>query len=162
MLTETLKKSNTSPIWRPADRGWRLAMLKDGILVVEKYLDRQPRDQATCNIPFCSLLGKTSARTGPIRSIGWSCQALAPICFVLIVFFNLHLQKAPNPYLLGAKRRWLRVNCVERIGIWPLLNYTVISNVYWKPEISKDSKTNSQLEYTGRLSTFQPKRMIYT
>ncbi len=50
---------------------------------------------------------------GPIRSIGWSCQALAPIYFIPTVFLNLHLQQVPNPYLLVARRRWLRVNCVE-------------------------------------------------
>ena len=41
---------------------------------------------------------------------------------------------------MGARRLWLRVTCVEGIGIWPLLNYMVLSNVYWKPEIDKHSK----------------------
>ena len=49
----------------------------------------------------------------PIRSIGWSCQALAPLYFIPTVLFNLHLQQFPNPYLLVARRRWLSVNCVE-------------------------------------------------
>ena len=50
---------------------------------------------------------------GPIRSIGWLCQALASIYFIPTVLLNLHLQQVPNPYQLVARRRWLRVNCVE-------------------------------------------------
>ena len=49
----------------------------------------------------------------PMQSIGWSCQALAPIYFIPTVFLNLYLQQVPNPYLLVTRRRWLRVNCVE-------------------------------------------------
>ena len=75
----------------------------------------------TCNTPLWSLLDQTGGRIGPIRSIGWSCQALAPICFIPTVLLNLHKQQISNTYLLGAKRRWLKVNCVERIGIWPEL-----------------------------------------
>ena len=63
--------------------------------------------------PLWPLLGLTGGRIGPIRSIGWSCQALAPICFISTVLLNLHLQQVPNTYLLGARKRWLRVNCVE-------------------------------------------------
>ena len=50
---------------------------------------------------------------GPIQSIGWSCQALASIYFIPTVLLNLHLQQVPNPYQLVARRRWLRVDCVE-------------------------------------------------
>ena len=50
---------------------------------------------------------------GPIRSISWSCQALAPIYFIPTVLLNLHLQQVPNPYQLVARRQWLRVSCVE-------------------------------------------------
>ena len=60
-------------------------------------------------------------RIGSIRSIGWSCQAQALTCFILTVLLNRHWQQVPNTYVLGAKRRWLGVNCVERIGIWPVL-----------------------------------------
>ena len=45
----------------------------------------------------------------------------------------------PNPYLLGARRQWLRFTGVERIGIWPVLwtwNWQRLGNlpsirVYW-------------------------------
>ena len=84
-----------------------------------------------------------------IRSIGWSCQALATICFIPTVLLNLHLQPVTNPYLLGARRQWLRVNCVERIGIWPVLrtwNWQWLKNlpstrVYWS-HISVSNKAN--------------------
>ena len=33
------------------------------------------------------------------------------------VFLNLHLQQVPNPYLLVARRRWLRVNCVVNMNL---------------------------------------------
>ena len=61
--------------------------------------------------------------------------------FFPTVFANLHRQEVPNPYLLGSRRRWLKVNCIERIGIWPQL------------------KTYSQLEYTSRVSPSQPRRI---
>ena len=75
---------------------------------------------------------------GPIRSIGWSCQAQATIYFIPTVLLNLHLQQVPNPYQLVARNRWLRVNCVE-IGIWAALrtwNWQRIGSllstrVYW-------------------------------
>ena len=93
----------------------------------------------SCNTPLWPLLGLTSSRRGPIQSIGLSCQAQAPTCFILTVLLNLHLQQVPNPYLLGVRRWWLRVNCIERIGIWPLLrtwNWQRLKNlsstrVYW-------------------------------
>ena len=97
-------------------------------------------------------------RTVPILSIGWSFQALALTYFVSTVFFLPHQQQAPNLYLVGAGRWWLRVDWVERIGIW-LLNYTVTSNIYRKPEIGKGSKTYFQLQYTGRVSPFQSRWM---
>ena len=67
-------------------------------------------------------------------------------------------KQAPNSYLLGARRWWLRVNCIKRIEIWALLNYTVISNVYWKPEIGKSSKT-SQQKYTSNVYPSEPRWM---
>ena len=66
-----------------------------------------------CNTPLWPLLGLTGGRMGPIRSIGWSCQALAPIYIIPTVLLNLHLQQVPNLYLIIARGRWLRVNCVE-------------------------------------------------
>ena len=48
-------------------------------------------------------------------------------------------------YLMDARRQWLKVNCVERIEIWPLLNYTAISIVYRKPEIGNVSKPYSSI-----------------
>ena len=42
-------------------------------------------------------------------------------------------------------RWWLRVNCVERIGIWP--------------EVGNSSETYPQLEYTGCLSPSQQRQM---
>ena len=74
-----------------------------------------------CNTPLWPLLGQTGSWIGLILSIHWSCQARAPICFIPTVLLNLHLQQVANPYLLGARSRRLRVNCVERIGIWPVL-----------------------------------------
>ena len=66
-----------------------------------------------CNTPLWPLLSLMGGQIGPIRSIGWSCQALAPIYFIPTVLLNLHWQQVPEPYLLGARRRWLKVNCVE-------------------------------------------------
>ena len=93
----------------------------------------------SCNTPFWPLLSLTGGWIGLVWSIGWSCQALAPVCFIPTVLLNLHLQQIPNPYLLGVRRRWLRVNCIERIGIWPVLrtwNWQWLRNlpsawVYW-------------------------------
>ena len=93
----------------------------------------------TCNTPLWPLLGLTPNWIGPIQSISWSYQALAPICFILTVLLNLHLQQVPNPYLLGARRWWLRVNYIERRGIWPVLriwNWQRLKNllsawIYW-------------------------------
>ena len=101
----------------------------------------------TCNTPLQPLLDLTNGWIGPIWSISWSCQTLAPICFILTILLNLHFQQIPNPYLLGARRWWLRVKCVERIGIWPVLR------------IGSGSKTCSQLEYTGHISLFQSRQM---
>ena len=75
----------------------------------------------TCNTPLWPLIGQTGGQIGLIWSVGWSRQALAPICFIPSVLLNLLLQQVPNPYLLGTRRQWLRVNCIERIGIWPVL-----------------------------------------
>ena len=61
---------------------------------------------------------RRSDRSDPIN--GGSSQALVLACFIPTVLLNLHLQQFPNPYLLGSRRRWLRVNCVNRIGIWPV------------------------------------------
>ena len=101
------------------------------------------------NTPLWPLLGLTDGRIGPIRSIGWPCQGLAPICFIPTVLLNLHLQQVPNPYPLGARRGWLRVNSVERIGIWPVLRTwnwqwrgnLPSSRVYWS-RIPVSTKAN--------------------
>ena len=74
-----------------------------------------------CNTPLWPLLDLTGGCIGPIQSIGWSCQALAPICFISTILLNLHLQQVPNPNLFGARRWWLRVNGVEIIRIWLVL-----------------------------------------
>ena len=58
-----------------------------------------------------------SGRPEPINRLVMS----SPICFIPTVLLNLHLQQVPNTYLLGARRQWLRVNCVERRGIWLVL-----------------------------------------
>ena len=97
-----------------------VATRKDGILVVKQSLIRRLWTMS-CNPLFWPLLGLMGGRISPIRSVGWSCQALAPIYFIPIILLNLHLQQVPNTYLLAARRRLLRVNCVERIGIWPVL-----------------------------------------
>ena len=99
----------------------------------------------TCNTPFWPLLGLTDGQIDPIRS----CQAVAPICFIPTVLLNMHSQQVPNPYLLSARRRWLRVNCVERIEFWPVLrtwNCQQLENilsarVYWSC-IPVSTKTN--------------------
>ena len=93
----------------------------------------------SCNTPLWPLLSLTGGRIDPIRSFDWLWQALAPICFIPTRLLSLYLQQVPNPYPLGARRRWLKVNCVERIGIWPALrtwNWQRLGNllsarVYW-------------------------------
>ena len=80
--------------------------------MVEQSLIRRQSGQWLATHHFGPYLVWRAVGLGPIRSIGWSCQALAPIYFIPTVFLNLHLQ-VPNPYLLVARRRWLRVNCVE-------------------------------------------------
>ena len=68
-----------------------------------------------------------------VRSIGWLCQALAPMfCFDHIFSICTCDKQAPNLYLLGVRRQCLRVNSIERIEIWSLLNYTVSSNILRK------------------------------
>ena len=37
------------------------------------------------------------------------------------VLLNLLLQQIRNSYLLDARKRWARANCIERKGIWPVL-----------------------------------------
>ena len=81
-----------------------------------------------CYTPFGPYLVWRAVGLGPIRSIGWSCQALAPIYLISTVLLNLHLQQVPNPYLLVARRRWLRVNCVEKLAtaLKPTLNSSIL------------------------------------
>ena len=63
--------------------------------------------------------------------------------------FKSTLQQIPNPYLLDARRRWLRVNFVERIQLWPVLrvwNWQRLGNrpstrVYWS-HIPVSTKAN--------------------
>ena len=72
-------------------------------------------------------------RPNPINQL-----VLAPT-FIPTILLNLHLQQVPNPYFLGARKWWLRINCVERIEIWPVLrtwNWQWLKNlptvwVYW-------------------------------
>ena len=85
-------------------------------------IDPATKWSMTCNIPLWPLFGLTGGRISPIQSIGWSYQVLAPIYFIPTVLLNLHLQQVPIFFLLlVARRQWLRVNCIERIGIWPVL-----------------------------------------
>ena len=118
-LTAPLQRGKTPR--PPFGRGSQSMMLKHGILVVEQYLVRQPSRQATYNTSLWPSLGLTGGRTDPIRSVCWSFQAIVATCFIPTVLFNLQLQKIPNPYLLRARRRWLSVSYVERIGMWPML-----------------------------------------
>ena len=78
----------------------------------------------TCNPPLWPLLGQVGTRIGPIQSVGWSYQALVPICFFRTILLNLHTQQILNPYLLGARRRWLRVN-----SCWENRNLTNVENL---------------------------------
>ena len=72
----------------------------------------------------------------------------------MAILFNLHLQQIPNPCLLGTKWQWLRVNCIKKIGIWPLLktwNQHGLENllpvqVYW-PCIIISTKVNGFLSW---------------
>ena len=80
-------------------------MLKDGGLVVEQYLAKQPSGQTTCNTPFWPLMGQVGSWRGPIQSIGWSCQTLVHMVFVPTIPLNLQLQQVPNLYLLGIEGR---------------------------------------------------------
>ena len=71
--------------------------------MVEQTLIRLQSGQWLRNTPLRPLLGLTGGRIGP-----------DPINrLVMSSFLNLHLQQVPNLYLLVARRRWLRVNCVE-------------------------------------------------
>ena len=151
MPTAPLQRSKTLPTRPLVDHRWRPVLLKDRILVVEQYLALQTSGQVTCNTLLWPLLSWMGGQTSSIWSINWLYQAPAPICFVPTIFFNLHCQQAFNPYFLDVRRWWLRITGVGRMIIWPWLNYMVISNVYWKPEIVKDSKT----WYTGSVLPFQ-------
>ena len=111
----------------------------------------------SCNTLLWPLLGLTGGPIGPIQSIGWSCQALAPICFIPTVLLNLCLQQVPNPYLLGA-RRWLRVKCVERIGICPVLrtwNWKLLGNL----QLTRETRLN-QSEWVSPLVHWTPWWMV--
>ena len=79
----------------PLGREGRPVRRLDRILVIEQSLIRR-QWSLTCKTPLCPLLCLTGV-------------------------LNLHLQQVPKPYLLDARRRWLRINYVERIGIWPVL-----------------------------------------
>ena len=60
-------------------------------------------------------------------------------------------------YLKGARRRWRRVNWVERIK--PLSNNTTLIIVYYEPEIGRGSKSYSRLIDTCSVSLAQPRWM---
>ena len=77
-----------------------------------------------------------------------SCQALAPIYFILTVLLNLHLQQVSNPYLLVARRQWLRVNCVE--------NWNLTSAENLKLATARKPTLNSSI-----LVAYPPRRMGY-
>ena len=62
--------------WNPGDWG---------------VIDSATEWSIVCNTPFWPLVGLVVGWIGPIRSIGWSCQALPPICFIPIVLLNMHL-----------------------------------------------------------------------
>ena len=73
---------------------------------VKQSLTWQLSGQVTYNTPLWPLLGMTGGWTGPIQSIGWSRQALAPICLVPTVFFHLDLEQILYPFYLIDARRW--------------------------------------------------------
>ena len=60
------------------------------------------------------LLGLTSSRIGPdlINRLVLSCPSTC-MFFLPNVLINLHLQNNSQPFFIDAKRRGLRVNCVE-------------------------------------------------
>ena len=130
----------TSAMRLPVGLGWRPVRCLDGTLVVELSLIRQQSGQWLATHHFGPYFVWQVVGLGLIQSISWSCQALAPIYFILTILLNLHLQQVPNPYLLSAGRRWLRVRCVENWNLY-------VSEAYL------------QLEYTGRVSPSQPRRM---
>ena len=81
--------------------------------MVEQSLMRRQSCHWLATHHFGPYLVWRAVGLGPTQSIGWSCQAQSPIYFIPTVLLNLHLQEVPNPYLLVARRRWLRINCVE-------------------------------------------------
>ena len=135
----------------PVGRGWWPVRRQDGSLVVERSLIRRQSGQWLATHHFGPYLVWQTVGLGPIRSIGWSCQALAPIYFILTVLLNLHLQHVPNPYLLVARRRWLRVNCVDN------RNPTRAENL--KLATARKPTLNSSILVAYPLS--QPRRMGY-
>ena len=128
-------------------RGLRPVRRLDGILVVVQSLIRRQRSQWLATNHFGPYLVWRAVGLGPIRSIGWSCQALAPIYFIPTVLLNLHLQQVPNPYLLVARKRLLRVNCAENLEF----------DQRWELEIRNGSEAYPQLENTGPVSPVSTK-----
>ena len=111
----------------PVGTGWRPVRCWDGSLVVEQSLVRRQSGQWLATHHFGPYLVWRAVGLGPIWSIGWSCQALAHKYFIPTVLLNLHLQKVPNPYLLVARRRWLRVNCVENRNVTSAENLKLVT-----------------------------------
>ena len=98
----------------PVGRGWRPVRHYDGILVAVQSLIRWQSVQWLATHYFGPYLVWRAVRLGPIQSISWSCHALAPVCvFLPNVLFHLHLQNNSQSFFIGARRRGLRINCVE-------------------------------------------------
>ena len=107
--------------------------------MVEQYLAWQLSGQITCNTPLWPFLGLTDRWLDKPNPNKLVVSGPSTCLFYPTILFNLYLQQIPNPYLLGARKWLLWVNCIERIGIWPLLktwNWQQLENIlpvwiYW-------------------------------
>ena len=118
----------------PVGRGWWPVRRWDGSLVVEQSLIRRQSGHWLATHHFGPYLVWQAVGLGPIRPTGWSCQALAPIYLIPTVLLNLYWQQVPNPYLLVARRRWLKVTWVENRNLiwnWQRFGSLPSTRVYW-------------------------------
>ena len=100
--------------------------------------DRVVNDLQHTTLAFTCSGGRLD-RPDPLNRLVMSSPSTNMFYFDRTVLLNLHLQQVLNPYILGARRGWLRVNCIERIGISPKLrtwNWQRLENLpsarlYW-------------------------------